>query len=372
MRIVHIAKVKGIAGAERHLITLLPALTSAGFDVRMLVLEEPGHTIAPFRAALERGGVTVDVVAAPRHVAPGLVGRIADALRDVRADIVHTHMFHADVYGLRAARRLRTRVAVSSRHDNSPFRRRPHYRWLTRRTMRLADHVVTISNALARFVVDVEGVERRAISTIHYGLSIERPSRTPAEIRAELGMAGDGPVAGVVGRLVAQKGIDILIDAFPMVLARHPDATLLIAGDGPDRASLERRAARVGLGDRGRFIGWTDRPRDVMAACDVMVMPSRWEGFGLAALEAMACGRPVVASDVDALPEVVRHDESGLLVPVGDARSLAGAVNALLDRPDWAAALGAAGQCRARECFPVDRMVGATVDLYRRLYERTG
>lgn len=367
MRIVHIAKVKGIAGAERHLITLLPALRASGFDVRMLVLEDPRVPATAFREALAQDGIAVDTIAAPHHVAPGLVGRIARMLRKTGADVVHTHMFHADVYGLRAARRAGVRAAVSSRHDNMPFRRRPHYRYLTRRTLQLADRIITISHALARFVTDIEGIDAGRVTTIHYGFEADVAPASPPPRAGSPNDREGGAVVGSVCRLVPQKGVDVLIDAFPLVLRRHPRATLIVAGDGPERAVLERRAATAGLGDRVVFTGWTNHALDVMAGCDVVAMPSRWEGFGHVALEAMRCARPVVASRVDAIPEVVQHEQTGLLVPADDPEALADAIATLFDRPAWAAALGAAGRDRLRTCFSVERMVHQTADLYRRL-----
>jgi glycosyltransferase involved in cell wall biosynthesis len=373
MRVVHIAKVKGIAGAERHLLDLVPTLASSGVDVQMLVLEDPRFPTDSFRHALEERRVPVQVVRTRRNVDPLLVGRIARRLRGARADIVHTHMIHADLYGLPAARLAGVRGTVSSRHDNNPFRREPVYRWLNERAMRMADRVVAISHAVTKFVVDVEGVDPRSVVTIHYGLAPgATASVTREQAMARLALQGDGPVVGVVGRLVEQKGIDVLIDAFPEVLRRHPAARLLVVGDGPEGMALRRRASRLGLDGRVVFAGWINNARDVMPACDVMVMPSRWEGLGLAALEAMACGRPLVASAVDALPEVVRDGETGMLVSPGDRHALAGAVNRLLDCPDWAAALGAAGQARVRDCFSVSEMVRSTIALYEQLCPRAG
>jgi glycosyltransferase involved in cell wall biosynthesis len=278
---------------------------------------------------------------------------------------VHTHLVHADLYGLAAARRAGVAAAVSSRHDNNPFRRGRVVGWLNRRAMRHARRVIAISRAVAQFVIDVEGIDSRKVVTVHYGL--EPGSISPAQralARAALGCSESGFVIGFVGRLIEQKGVDVLIDAFPAIRERHPQATLVIVGDGPLRERLRARAERLGLGASARFAGWVPQARSIMPACDLVAMPSRWEGFGLTALEAMACGLPLVASDVDALPEILRDQETGLLVPPDDSRALAAAINGLLDRPEWAAQLGGHGRERVLRFFSVERMAGATIDVY--------
>jgi glycosyltransferase involved in cell wall biosynthesis len=365
MRVVHISKVKGIAGSEGHLLQLLPALAARGIDVRMIVLEDPVYPARAFCDALTTRGVAHETMPLAGHVDLGLPRRLAYRLSALAPDVVHTHLVHADWYGLPAARRAGIRATVSSRHDNNPFRRRPLVRVLNRRVMRSARRIVAISQALSEFVVAVEGADPASVVRIHYGLDSGPPDEgSRAGGRAALGCPEEGPLVGVAGRLIEQKGIDVLLDAFPAVLQRHPAAHLVVIGDGPLRASLAERAIRQGLGRRVRFAGWIPEARPAMAVCDVMVMPSRWEGFGLTALEAMAAARPLVASDVDALPEIVLDGVTGLLVPPDNASALASALNSLLNRPAWAATLGAAARRRVLEDFSVEKMACATQALY--------
>jgi len=365
MRVVHISKVKGIAGSEGHLLQLLPALAACGVDVRMIVLEDPSHTARAFCDALSECGIPNERLAVAGHLDVRLPRRLTHRLRALAPDVVHTHLVHADWYGLPAARRAGIRATVSSRHDNNPFRRRPLVRALNRRVMRCAARIIAISHAVAKFVVEVEGVDPASVVTIHYGLAPWPPGECGvAAMRTALGCPQTGPLIGVSGRLIEQKGVDVLLDAFPSVVERHPGAHLVVMGDGPLRGKLTERAARLGLDACVTFAGWIPDARRAMAACDVMVMPSRWEGFGLAALEAMIAARPLVASDVDALPEIVQHGVSGLLVAPGNRSALAAAIDSLLDRPAWAASLGGAARQRALECFSVERMAAATCALY--------
>lgn len=365
LRVVHVSKVKGIAGSEGHLLRLLPGLSAHGVGVRMIVLEDPRYPAGSFYRALQAAGVAVETERLAGHVDVGLAGRLVRRLRELAPDIVHSHLVHADWYGLWAAARAGVPHAVSSRHNDDRFRWTRAVRWANRWAMRRADRVIAVSHALARFVAEVEGVDPSRIVAVHYGL--EAQPLLPdgrAAARARLGIAQDVPLVGVVARLVPQKGVEVLIDAFPAVRARHPTAQLVVVGDGPLRRQLETRAARLGAGSTVRFTGWLDDAMTVMPACDVVVVPSRWEGFGLTALEAMACARPVVATNVDALPEIVVHELTGLLVTPGDAAALAWAIASLLDDDGRANALGLAGFARLREHFRVEKMVQATLDVY--------
>ena len=365
MRVVHVCKVKGIAGAEGHLLRLLPGLARHGVAPHMLVLEDGRSPATSFCQALREREVPVETVPIAGHVDPGLPGRLVRRLGALRPALVHTHLAHADLYALPAAARAGVPRAVSTRHNDDAFRSNWLMKRLTRHAMRHARRVITASHAVARFVREVEGLDAARVVTIHYGL--EPPALDPGArvaARAALGQPPDGPLVGVVGRSVRQKGIDVLLEAFPSVALKHPGARLVVIGDGPQRPALVARARRLGLGDLVTFTGWVEDAIRLMPACDVIVVPSRWEGFGLAALEAMGCARPVVASWVGALPEVVVDGQTGVLVPPEDAVALASAIAGLLDDPERAAALGAAGHARLVRSFTVERMIRATLAVY--------
>ncbi len=368
MRVVHISKVTGIAGSEGHLLMLLPALAQQGVEARMLVLEDPRRPADSFCHEMAARGVPVETLPIRRDVAPALVERLAARLRALRPHLVHTHLIHADLYGLFAAQRAGVPCAVSTRHNDNPFRRRLLIRWLNGQAMRRAARVIAISQALARFVAEVEGVERTKIVTIPYGFQPPHyPPDARQRARAELGYGPHEPLVGVFGRLIRQKGVDVLLLAFPRVRERFPQARLLVVGDGALRGELEAQARALGIAEAVRFTGWVERAHRLMPACDVIAMPSRWEGFGLVALEAMGASRPLVASRVSALPEIVVDGETGWLVPPEDAHALAEAIIALLADAERAAAMGQAGYRRLLAEFPVQRMVQATHHLYREL-----
>jgi glycosyltransferase involved in cell wall biosynthesis len=366
LRVTHICKVKGIAGAERHLLHLLPALAARGVDVRLLVLEDPRTPAGHFRAAARERALPVEIIPARRHADPRLVGRIARSLALDRPDVVHTHMLHGDLYGLAAARRAGIAATVSTRHDNNPFRRRGPIRWLNRRAMRHARRIIAISHSLAAFVRDVEGAPPESVTTIHYGVDVlpAADAEGARRARAALGCGPGDRLIGFVGRLVRQKGVDVLLEAFARVRADRPDVRLCIVGDGPLRATLAARAARLDVGAAISFAGWQENAAELMPAFDLMVVPSRWEGLGLVALEALARARPLVVSAVDALPEIVEHRRSGLIVPAGDPGALADAVLELLDDPAFGRIVGRAGHDRVAREFTIERMVTGTLQVY--------
>lgn len=361
MRVLHVQKAKGIGGSERHLLDLLPALASRGDEPSMLVLSAPGADV--FVDEMRRRGVAVETIPAGPDANPLAVAAIARAIRRARADLVHTHLVHADVHGQLAARIARTR-AISTFHSVDPRYRRPPVRQAAAAAARSARLTICISAHVRGFVVANRIAPARRARVVHYGIDVAGWSAAAADgaaTRAELGLGADDVVVGVAARLVPGKGHPVLLRAFAAARGAEPRLRLLVAGDGPERARLERAA-----GDGVRFLGFVrDVPR-FMAACDVVAfptLPELGEGFGLAALEAMAAGLPVVASDIPALREVVADGETGLLVPPADADALARAV-ARLVAPTLRERMGASARERAASLFSLDRMVDATRALY--------
>jgi glycosyltransferase involved in cell wall biosynthesis len=166
--------------------------------------------------------------------------------------------------------------------------------------------------------------------------------------------------------MTGQKGVDVLLRAFAQVERQHPTVKLILAGDGPDRAALMHLAKSLGL-QRVMFLGWRTDAGNILADINLLVVPSRWEGFGLVALEAMAMGKPVAASRVSALPEIVVPEETGLLLTPGSVEEVANAMMTILSDPKRAARMGRAGKDRVLKEFPVERMARRTAELYRSL-----
>jgi glycosyltransferase involved in cell wall biosynthesis len=359
VRVLHVHKISGVGGSERHLLTLLPVLRERGVDARFLGLDVAGSDAPRFYAQLDRAGVPHAHV----RCGPDVSARLAlDVVRAVRAgapDVLHTHLVHADVYGAIAATALGTAL-VSTRHNDDRYLLGP-FRFVDRTFASRAGRLIAISDAVRRFLVAAGHAPEKVI-TIRYGLGglPDAPSeRTPAEV----GIPADVPLLLAIGRLTPQKDHATLLRAFARVRERHPTAVLAILGVGPLEQETRALAADLRV-DGAVFLPGRLEIRDWLERADAFVHSSRWEGFGMVLLEAMLAGLPVAATRVSAVPEVVADGETGLLVPPGSADALADALDALLSDPARARALGEAGRRRARERFSVAGMADRTLALY--------
>ncbi len=274
--------------------------------------------------------------------------QLQGALRRAKPDLVHTHLVHADVYGAVST----LTPIVSTKHNPDPFRAGP-WRFAERMLARRARRIVAISDAVRRFNVEDVGLPEEKIEVIHYGLDA---LPEPWAENPELPIPDDAPLLLCVARLAPQKGVDTAIRALPSI----PDATLLVLGEGPERARLEALAHELGVAERILMPGRVGDVAALYRRCDVLVHPARWEGFGLAMLEAMLAGRPVVAADAGSAPELVADGMTGFLFPPEEAEALARDVVRAL--ADWM--YGTLGLGRARSLFSVARMTQRTLAVY--------
>ena len=349
MKVAHVHRMRGIGGSERHLLTLLPALAERGVEPVFIGLDDPAWDPRDFYDALTVPAVRIP---APRDIDPLLLARLVRALR---ADVAHTHLVHADLYGGVAAQ-LRGTTLVSTKHNDDPFRTGA-FRFVERGLSRLADRVVTISDSLHRFTVERVGVPANKVETIHYGL--DEPPRAWGTNPTDAVPEG-ARILLSTSRLTSQKGIDVAIRALSSLPA---DTVLVVLGEGPERAALERLARELGVDARVFLPGRVPDVAAWLRRASAYVQPARWEGFGLAVLEAMVCGLPVVATNVSSLPELVADGETGVLVPPDDPAALARGIERALSEPG----MGDAGRERARSAFSVAQMADRTVALYEDL-----
>jgi glycosyltransferase involved in cell wall biosynthesis len=367
MKAIHLLKAVGIAGAETHLLALLPALRAFGAESTLVLLEDPRRPQHVLRKRFEAEGIPVFSLPIRWHLDPALPSRLNDLLRREPFDILHAHLPHGEVYGEFAMRAFPARPLVVSRHNDDRFRRWLPLRPVFAPSLRHANRIIAISQAVRRFLIAVEKADAGKIDVVPYGIDADACERSAhsGSFRRAIGAKAE-PIVGFVGRLTRQKGVDVLLRAFAQVETRHPDARLVLAGDGPDRPALEKLARSLGL-RRAMFLGWRSDIADIMADVSLLAVPSRWEGFGLVALEAMALGKPVVAARVSALPEIVVQGETGLLVSPGGEDELAEALLSLLLDPARAGQMGRAGKARVRSEFPVERMARRTAEIYSSL-----
>lgn len=357
LKILHVDPERGFGGGERQVAGLIRHLAGRGHE-NVLV----AHPSGPLAARVPG----VDARLRPLSIRNDADLVAAFRLRRLVAvespHIVHFHTSRAHALSPWLRPYAALRGIVTRRMDYAPRRGL----WTDFLYNRSVAAVVAISEDVRSRLV-AAGVRPDRISLVRS--SVEPPAGLPgpagrAAARARHGIA-DEIAVGVVAALERRKGHDVLFRALAGIRGRAPAIRCLVCGDGSQRAGLAALARELGIADIVTFLGEQRQVADVLAALDVFVLPSRHEGLGVAVLEAMAVGLPVVASAVGGIPEAVAHQATGLLVPPEDAEALGRAVFALATDPERARALGSAGRERVRGEFSMERMA----ESYERLYE---
>jgi glycosyltransferase involved in cell wall biosynthesis len=291
--------------------------------------------------------------------------RLAAYVRRERVDVLHSHMFGSNVWGTIVGRLARVPVVVAHEHTWS-FEGQPLRRVLDRELIgRWSDAFVAVSREDRRKMIEIERIPPDWTRFIPNGIAPQRP--TPGrDLRAELCL-GSGPLVGGVGALRAQKAYDVLIQAAARLRADHPDLRVLIVGGGPDRARLESLIDELGLDDVVVMLGRRLDVPDVLAALDVTVCASDFEGSPLAVMEYMEAGLPIVATRVGGVPDLIEDGVHGLLVNPRDPVGMSAAIHKLLVDRERASALGARARERRRREFDLDVMVHNIEALYSEL-----
>ena len=299
--------------------------------------------------------------------------RLARILRDLQPAVVHAHDPHgvamaATALGLGQARAgaARPPVLVASRRVDFALRMNAFSRWKYRQVSLF----ITASECIRQMLL-AQDIDDGRVVTVHEGIDLEHVAAAPpVSVRETFWLPHNAPVVGAVGALVDHKGHRVLIRAAAQVARQVPDARVVILGEGERRDELQREIRELGLERHVLLPGFRPDVLSLLKTFDLFVMPSITEGLGTSLLDAMACERPIVASRVGGIPEVVVDGDTGLLVPPRDADSLAEAIVRLLEDRPFAARVAAAGLARVHERFTVDRMVDQTLDVYQRLVSR--
>jgi glycosyltransferase involved in cell wall biosynthesis len=370
--VVHVAESTGWAGGERYLLALATELDRKRFRLSVIVPDD-GPLVDRLHALdVETACVPLD----RRLVSPSAFGDLVRALQRLRPDIVQSHGARSNVYTRLAARYAGVPVVLSTVHNSLfdydvPGWRRTLYVLAERLTSGLADRILAVSGAIARDLVERYGVDAARTVIVRNGIDAWafRPARGPAAVRTELGIADGRRVIVMAGRMTPQKGWDVLLEAAARLAAVRADLAWVLVGDGPLRPALTRRAAELAIA--AHFTGARADMADLFGCADVVVLASRSEGLPFTLLEAMALGKPVVATRVGGVPEVVEDGRSGRLVAREDPAALASAVAAVVDSPE-AVAMGARGRARVEACFTLDAMVRAVEGVYGAVLQEHG
>jgi glycosyltransferase involved in cell wall biosynthesis len=353
--VLHVQKVAGISGSEAHLLQLLPDLRDLGWDVRFLMLHEDEPGAWEFAQELRGRGVPLDDIRLRADVDPLAFGELAAYLARVRPMILHTHLVHADVYGQLAGTATRVPLRLSTKHGFNEFREGRFFAAADRSVGSLAHVHIAISQGLARYLAETEGFAADGFEIVHYGIAARN---------AATAFTGASPRLLCVGRLIPIKGHLVLLRALAQARARVPGVTLAVAGRGPLEPALRTYTRELGLDGAVDFLGFVSRVQHAIEDSAIVVVPSLGEGFGMVALEAMERARPVIASSVGGLPEIVADGETGIVVPPADAEALAEAIVALAGDLERSAEMGRRGRERAVREFPPARSAARVVELY--------
>jgi glycosyltransferase involved in cell wall biosynthesis len=366
LNVVQMVDVTGRGGAEKAMVDLALRLDRRRFAVTVCATRSTGN----YQPILDAAGVATFVVGRQTKWDLYKLSRLVRFLRRQPVHILHTHLFGSNTWGRLLGTLAGVPVIIAHEHGSTIARREV---WIDRLLYRLSDAILVPSEASKRWLRAQEGVPARLFHVVYNGVDIAQFSRdgAAAEIRAELGIPADVPVIGTVGRLSADKGgQDVLIRAVARLRQAYPAARLVVVGDGALRPKLEQLAARLDLGAAVIFTGVrADVPR-LLDAMDMFVLPSLREALPVAVLEAMASARPVVATNVGGVHEVLRDGETGLLVPPGDPAALAAALQRLVSDRALATRLGAAGRARVEAAFTIEQMVRRIEHLYSELARR--
>jgi glycosyltransferase involved in cell wall biosynthesis len=370
-RIAHvITESEPFGGAQRNTLLTVAGLARAGEATELVC--GPGGRLIP---AARDAGVTVHVLDTlvrpidPWRDARALAGLVS-LCRARRYDVVHTHSVKAGLLGRLAAWLTGVPLRVHTIHG-VPFEidggvRARAYLAYERLLASVTHRVICVGEVLRQEVAGWGVIPAAKLVTVYSGIDFDAyaPGRPAGEVKRALGLASAWPIVGTVGRLTACKAQADLIDAVARLTAAWPALALVLVGDGELRADLERRARARGITRHVRFLGERDDVPDLLPILDVYAMCSRFEGVGRALTEAMYTARPIVATPVYGVREMIRDGETGLLVPPGDPAALAAAIERLARDRALAARLGAAARAQARALMDSRHMVTTIHALY--------
>jgi len=352
-------------GGERYLELLFERLDRARYRA-LLICPEPGSFVGRMK---ERGVETHLVHLAPLFN-PIALWRLTWLLARERVTILQTHGARANFYGRIAGRLAGVPVIISTVHNSlkdyevRSFRR-GLYTFLLRLTLPLVHRIICVSDSNRRDLIDECPAAAARIQTVYNGVDpsafSSQPDRT--KVREELGIVS-GPVLITIARLTEAKGHRYLLQALPRLLETWPQLCCLFVGEGELHDTLQRMAMDLGVERCCRFVGIREDIAEILAAADVVVLPSLSEGFPFVLLEALAMGCPVVASRVNGVPELIEDHKTGLLVPPRDPQALATAIREVLSDSTAASKMGAAGRAVVQERFTVDHMVANTTAIF--------
>lgn len=368
LRVLTIIDSLALGGAESLLTSFVGAAPSAGLDVRVAVVTGEDDSRRQMLPALLERGVEPEFLGVPRLLSWRGVPETVRAIRRSGCEVVHAHLEYAATLAASAGWITGCPVVSTFHHVPNPggeWRSATRERLAVAAAARSSRTIFVSQSSRDRFASRYPNVAKGNWQVVRNGIDVDLYSPRGGLLPQDLGIPSGVPVALLPAALRGGKGHDTVLEAWPDVAAAHPGARVVFAGSGPEEAWLRRLAVEHGVADSVVFAGFRPDVAQLMQASSLVLLPSRSEALPTVLMEAAACGRAVVASNVEGIPEVVRDGDTGLLVDAGDPTGLAGAINLLLADDQLRDEMGARARVRAERDFSLQRWM---TDL-RRLYE---
>lgn len=375
MVILHIQRMEKVSGSEKYIqdLALIQLARQHAVHVIISCRESDRHKLIAYQEDLSQRGVVVHILVSSAVFAPSMLRQMSILTGKIKPDIIHTHLLHADVYGVILSKVFRQKFRhISTKHGYAEGYVAsygydvPAIPWgdpfylLSKLTEPFIDQSYAASQGLARFYKELR-VTRQEMPFIHHGLSTEQLQLADECLAAA--EPANRPTIVTVGRLVPLKRVSMLIGAVAMVKEVHPGILLQIIGDGPERKALEEQVKKSGLSHNVSFLGH-QQPYPFYAAADFVVIPSRAEAFGLVFIEAFAHNKPVISYDVPAANEIIEDEVTGYLVGTPTTSALAEKIIHLLANTGLQQQMGINARARILSHYNYERVYKQVIEVY--------
>lgn len=370
LNILHIIPNLTVGGVENQLSIVLKNYDKRIFSPYVCCLSGQGE----IGKEIESNGIKVVYLNKLKHQFDWSI--IRDIYRLIRRwdiKIVRTHQYHANLYGRIAAFMAKAPCIISSIHNVYTIDKKIHRRLINKYLTAFTDKVVAVSNAVKKDILEYDKIPEDKIIVIYNGVEIERFLRGKnKDIRAELKLNSDTPLIGTVGRLTIQKGHKFLIEAIAKLKKDFPNITLLIVGDGPLRQELKDYAETLRIGKNVMFLGVRRDIPEILSTIDIFVLSSLWEGLCNSLIEAMAAEKPVIATDIPAVREIISSEKMGILIPPKNSEAITDAISLLLKNKSIAQNLCKSAKERVLSIFTIDKTVSCYSNLFIEILKNKG
>ena len=369
IKLLRIVSNLGIGGVQKRMVSLLPKLDKERYSI-IVCSFKPGE----LQNCLEQSEIPVRIVSRRFKFDPVCIYRLRSIMKKENIDIVHTHCHKPNTTGRLAAKLAGVPVIITNEHNVDSWKSNWQLtldRWLAA----YSDRIIAVSEAVRNFYVENANISTDKFEVIYNGVDLDFwqnnifSQETIAEKRAKLGLLQDDKVIVNIGRLHPQKGHEYLLRAARKIIPRMKNLKFLIVGDGSMKDSLELLSERLGIKKNVVFTGKRDDIKDILCFSDISVLSSIREGFSNVILESMACGKPVIATDVGGNNEIVIDGKNGFIVPSRDEDTLADKILALAGNEELTERMGLAARETVKK-FSLKRMVDKTEQLYEKLMDK--